>query len=148
MFIIGTGIVFALAPPIYLYNSIPKDSAAAFATAKDTPNVALAPNLPLLSVPSNSISALSIAGWSYAFIPSNSGAIIVFTFCTAFNTPFPIYLDESPSLNSTASNAPVEAPDGTIATPTEPSINSTVTCTVGFPLESNTSKASMLSISK
>jgi len=36
MFIIGTGIVFALAPPIYLYNSIPKDSAAAFATAKDT----------------------------------------------------------------------------------------------------------------
>ena len=72
----------------------------------------------------------------------------MFTFSTAFKTPFPIYLDGSPSLNSTASNAPVEAPDGTKATPSLPSNVSTVTCTVGFPLESNTSKAFTLSISK
>ena len=73
---------------------------------------------------------------------------MLFTFSTAFKTPLPIYLDLSPSLNSTASKAPVEAPDGTSATPHEPSINSTVTCTVGFPLESKTSNALMFSISK
>ena len=148
MFIIGTGNVLALTPPIYSYNSWPKEAAAAFAQARDTPNVAFAPNTPLLSVPSKSISILSIATWSYTFIPSNFGAIIELTLSTAFRTPFPIYLDLSPSLNSTASKLPVDAPDGTIATPTEPSNVTTSTCTVGFPLESNTSSASTLSISK
>ena len=52
-----------------------------------------------------------------------------------------MYLPLSPSLNSTASKAPVEAPDGTIALPTAPLSNATSTSTVGFPLESNTSLA-------
>ena len=59
-----------------------------------------------------------------------------------------MYLNLSPSRNSTASKAPVEAPDGTIAIPSDPSIVTTSTCTVGFPLESNTSNAFTLSISK
>ena len=46
--------------------------------------------------------------------------IVVLTFSTAFKTPFPKYLDLSPSLNSTASKLPVDAPDGTIATPLYP----------------------------
>ena len=60
IFIIGTGNTFAFNPPIYLYSGNPKALAAAFATANDTPNIAFAPNLPLLLVPSNSISILSI----------------------------------------------------------------------------------------
>ena len=64
MFIIGTGNTLALTPPMYLYNGISNDLAAALATANDTPKIALAPNLPLLSVPSNSISNLSIPTWS------------------------------------------------------------------------------------
>ena len=72
----------------------------------------------------------------------------MFTFSTAFKTPFPKYLDLSPSLNSTASKLPVDAPDGTIATPLNPPTVVTSTCTVGFPLESKTSKASTLSIAK
>ena len=148
MFIIGIGNVFAFVPPMYLYRLIPSAFAAALATASDTPSVAFAPNLPLFSVPSNSISFLSISTCSNTFIPSSSGAIISFTFATAFVTPFPKYLDLSPSLSSTASKLPVDAPDGTIATPFEPSSVTTSTCTVGFPLESNISKALTSSIAK
>ncbi|KKC29358.1 hypothetical protein CDSM653_01626 [Caldanaerobacter subterraneus subsp. pacificus DSM 12653] len=141
MFIIGTGSVLAFTPPKYWYRGRPSSSAAAFATAKDTPKIAFAPNLLLLGVPSSSIIALSIATWSCASIPINSGAIMSFTFCTAFNTPFPKYLDLSPSLNSIASKAPVEAPDGTAALPTAPLSNSTSTSIVGLPRESNISLA-------
>ena len=107
-----------------------------------------APNLALLSVPSNSINVLSNLTWSYTFIPTISSLIVVLTFSTAFNTPFPKYLDLSPSLNSTASKLPVDAPDGTIATPEKPPSVTTSTWTVGFPLESNTSKAFTSSIAK
>ena len=148
MFIIGIGNVLAFTPPKYLYRLIPKLLAAALATARDTPNVAFAPNLPLFSVPSISINFLSISTWSNTFIPSSSGAIISFTFATAFVTPFPRYLDLSPSLNSTASKLPVDAPDGTIATPFDPSSVTTSTCTVGFPLESSISSALISSIAK
>ena len=53
MFIIGIGSVFALTPPIYLYNGNPYSVAAAFATAKETPNIAFAPKFDLFSVPSS-----------------------------------------------------------------------------------------------
>ena len=43
---------------------MPKDAAAAFATASDTPSIALAPSLPLFSVPSKSIIILSILACS------------------------------------------------------------------------------------
>ena len=59
-----------------------------------------------------------------------------------------MYLSVSPSLNSTASKLPVDAPDGTIATPENPPSVTTSTCTVGFPLESNTSSAFTVSIPK
>ncbi len=61
MFIIGTGNCLALNPPRYWYNSNPSKSAAALATAMETPKIAFAPNLPLFFVPSNSIIFLSIA---------------------------------------------------------------------------------------
>ena len=104
--------------------------------------------MPLFSVPSSLIIVASILACSYTFIPSISLLITSFTFSTAFNTPFPKYLSLSPSLNSTASKLPVDAPDGTIATPENPPSVTTSTCTVGFPLESNTSNALTLSISK
>ena len=54
MFIIGTGNTCAFGPPTYRNNSSPEDSAAAFATASDTPSSAFAPNRPLSGVPSRS----------------------------------------------------------------------------------------------
>ena len=148
MFIIGTGNIVPLIPPIYWYSSIPREIAVAFATASDTPSVAFAPKFDLFNVSSNSISSSSIFLWLYAFIPIIFLAIFLFTFSTAFSTPFPIYLVLSLSRNSTASKLPVDAPDGTIATPNEPSSNKTSTCTVGFPLESSTSNAFTFSIDK
>ena len=59
----------------------------------------------------------------------------MFTLFTAVKTPFPRYLFLSPSLNSTASYFPVEAPDGTAALKT-PSLVVTYASTVGLPLES------------
>ncbi len=90
IFIIGTGKVFALTPPTYLYNDIFDSFAAAFATANETPNIALAPSFDLLGVPSRSIIIWSMMFCSKIDIPKSSSAIISFTFSTAFNTPFPI----------------------------------------------------------
>ena len=95
----------------------------------------------MLGVPSKSIINLSIATWSKASIPITASAIISFTFSTAFKTPLPKYLDLSPSLNSTASWTPVDAPDGTDALPIAPPSKYTSTSTVGFPLESRISLA-------
>jgi len=52
IFIIGTGSMVALTPPTYLYSGRSQESAAALQTARDTPRIALAPRLPLSSVPS------------------------------------------------------------------------------------------------
>ena len=48
MFIMGVGSRWALTPPRYWYSDRPADSAAARATASDTPRIALAPSLVLL----------------------------------------------------------------------------------------------------
>lgn len=48
----GVGSRWALTPPRYWYSDRPADSAAARATASDTPRMALAPSLVLLGVPS------------------------------------------------------------------------------------------------
>ena len=53
------------------------------------PRIAFAPRLPLLGVPSSSMSAASIAAWSAASSPSSAGAIVSTTFATAFRTPLP-----------------------------------------------------------
>ena len=69
-----------------------------------------------------------------------------FTLETAFKQPFPKYLDLSPSLNSTASLSPVDAPDGTAALPIAPQAKYTSTSTVGFPLESSISLPTIFAI--
>ena len=65
--------------------------------------------------------------------------IFVLIFSTAFVTPFPKYLSLSPSLNSSASNSPVDAPLGAVPLATVPSTNVISASTVGFPLESRIS---------
>ena len=60
MFIIGTGRVLEVAPPTYRYIGKLQKSAAAFAQAKETPRIALAPKRDLLGVPSISIINVSI----------------------------------------------------------------------------------------
>ena len=77
IFIIGTGNCLVLKPPRYWYNSTPKKSDAAFATAIETPKIAFAPNLLLFLVPSKIIIVLSIATCSVTSIPIISGAITV-----------------------------------------------------------------------
>ena len=146
MFIIGVGSTLPFTPPRYWKSGRPTDSAAALATAIDTPRIAFAPSLPLFGVPSSSMRVLSRPTWSKASHPRIFSAMISFTFSTAFRVPLPRYLDLSPSRSSTASCTPVDAPDGTIALPMEPSSSSTSTSTVGFPLESRTSLATTSSI--
>ena len=92
--------------------------------------------------------SLSALTWSVASKPISSGAMIVFTFSTALITPLPkkrffalkplrkFLSANAPSRNSSASETPVDAPDGTAARPSEPSASSTSTSTVGLPRES------------
>ena len=107
----------------------------------ETPSIALAPRLLLFSVPSISMRRLSMYAWSSASSPSISGTIVLFTLLTAFVTPFPLYLPGSPSLSSSASHSPVDAPEGTMALPMAPLSSVISTSTVGFPLLSSTSLA-------
>ena len=144
MFIIGIGRVFP--SPTYLYKGIPLSFAAAFKQAIETPNIALAPKLLFVLVPSNSNMALSMLYWSLTSIPTTTGLIFSFTFLTAFNTPLPLNLVLSLSRISRASRTPVDAPDGTHALEIIPFSKVTSTSTVGFPLESSISLAFTLAI--
>ena len=146
MFIIGTGITRESDEPIYLYRGIPSPFAAAFATARETARIAFAPRLLLFGVPSRSIMILSMVACSKTFIPISSGAIMPLTLATAFRTPLPKYLSGSPSRNSIASCSPVDAPEGTEATPTLPQSSTTSASTVGVPRESKISRALILLI--
>lgn len=131
-------------------------AAPALATAKETPRIALAPNLPLFGVPSRLIKNSSILDWSLTSMFSliRAGPMISLTLATALVTPFPAHLSLSPSRSSTAScwpevpfgqpcgflafgaiYVPVEAPDGTMARWRPVSVT-TSTSTVGFPRES------------
>jgi len=60
-------------------------------------------------------------------------------FLIARRTPLPLNLAGSLSLNSRASCSPVEAPEGTLAEVIIPFSVSSLTLTVGFPLESRIS---------
>ena len=64
--------------------------------------------------------------------------ILLFIFWTAVITLLPKNLFWSLSLNSWASNAPVDAPEGDIAVAEEPSSKKISASTVGLPLLSNT----------
>ena len=95
-FNIGTGILnvvsvlLVMSSRIYLYKGLLYVIAAAWAQAKETAKIALAPNLVLDSVPSNLIIISSNLVCSSTFWPINAGAIIVLTLLTAFNTPLPL----------------------------------------------------------
>ena len=91
------------------------DIAADFALAKDTANNALAPRFFLFSLASKSNKILSIFDCSSGFNPFRLGEIFSFILETAKLTLFPKNLFLSKSLNSKASNDPVEAPEGDIA---------------------------------
>src|SRR3954451_1639561 len=105
--------------------------------ASETPRIAFAPSLPLFEVPSRSIIVRSRAVCSAALAPWSASAISLLTWETAFPTAFPPY-SSPPSRSSTASYSPVEAPDGTAASPRAPDSSATSTSTVGFPRESST----------
>jgi hypothetical protein len=90
----------------------------------------------LFAVPSSSIIDLSSASWSAGSRPFTASASSPFTFATAFVTALPAHA-LPPSRSSTASNSPVEAPEGTAARPAAPDFRSTSTSTVGFPRESS-----------
>ena len=135
---IGTGSVFPV--PRCLYNGTPFDAAAAWATASDTPKIALAPIADLFGVPSASSIRWSTAAWSNGERPVTANARWLFTFATALLTPVPPKRSLSPSRNSTASYRPVLAPEGTAARPIKPSDNRTSTSTVGLPRESSISR--------
>src|SRR3954453_2374116 len=68
------------------------------------------------------------------------------TAATACSTPLPPYRPLSPSRRSTASKAPVDAPEGTAARAVVPSSRRTSTSTVGLPRESRISRAPMSSM--
>ena len=92
MFIIGTGIdneVWLRRLAMYWNNGNFCDIAAARAAANETANMAFAPNFPLFSVPSSSISLLSISCWSVTSISINDDRISLLTLATAFFTPLP-----------------------------------------------------------
>src|SRR3989338_2282481 len=114
-------------------------------TAIETPTTAFPPKFDLLSVPSRFIINSSIFFWFSQFKPTTFLEIALFTLLTAFKTPFPLYLDLSPSLNSKASWLPVDAPLGTIALAFAFSVK-TLTLIGGFPLESKTFLASFFLI--
>ena len=84
-------------------------AAPAFATAKLTPRIALAPKLVLFLDPSCLIKSSSTLAWSVTSSPSlmRAGPRISLTFATALRTPLPPHLDLSPSLSSHASCCPV-----------------------------------------
>ncbi len=69
MFISGTGSTRADTPPTYLYSGRFELWAAALATARLTPRMALAPRRLLFGEPSNSIMAASRRRWSSASKP-------------------------------------------------------------------------------
>ena len=135
MFISGTGKTFEFESPKYLKRDIFFSLAAAFETARETERIAFAPSLDLLFVPSSLIIFSSISFWSKIDRLFNSFEIISFTFFTALKTDLPIY-ESNPSLNSTDSCSPVDAPDGTAALPITLFVVITSVSTVGFPLES------------
>ena len=137
-FSIGIGRAQPLVPPRYRYRGRPSSSAAALAAASEVPRMALAPSRALLSVASRATRRRSRPRWSSASQPSRWSRISRLTLATAPSTPLPMYRPP-PSRRSTASWAPVDAPDGTMARPRAPVSSRTSTSTVGLPRESRTS---------
>src|ERR671917_603015 len=107
--------------------------APARAKARETARIALAPNRDLLAVPSNSTIARSRSSCVSNDRSLNDSFKVPLTFAVAFRQPRPSYRSASPSRSSSASAAPVEAPEGTEADPTAPPSSSQTAFTVGRP---------------
>src|SRR2546428_3909160 len=88
-FINGTGRSQACGPPTERYKGSPASSAAAFATANDTPRIAFAPSLRLFGVPPRAIIPRSMAARFAASMPGSLGASTCCTLVTALRTPLP-----------------------------------------------------------
>ena len=101
--------------PKFLNNDFLFDKAEHFEFARETARIALAPKFFLFSLPSISNRTLSIFFWSSDSNPFNLLEIFLLIFSTAIFTLLPKNLSCIWSLNSCASNAPVEAPEGEIA---------------------------------
>src|SRR5690348_3943860 len=112
----------------------------------ETPSRALAPSRLLLGVPSRAIIAWSSPAWSNTSRPCSAGARMSCTFAMALKTDLPRYRFGSPSRSSSASNWPVDAPDGTVPRPRRPFSNTTSVSMVGLPRESKTWQAEMEAI--
>ncbi|CRH59423.1 Uncharacterised protein [Chlamydia trachomatis] len=88
-FIIGQGSTCEKDPPRYRYKGLCKVFAAAFANARETPRIALAPNFSLFGVPSASIIIASAVIWSNTLNPCKAGTSTFSTLEMACKTPFP-----------------------------------------------------------
>jgi hypothetical protein len=140
MFTIGIGSTGVSSPSKRRQRGIPPAFAAAHAAATETASTALAPSRLRSGEPSASRSAASRVSWSSASTPIARAASSPRTLATAPRTPRPPYL-VPPSRSSTASWAPVEAPDGTTTAPRAPERRDTSQATVGSPRESSASHA-------
>ena len=78
--------------------------------------------------------------------PFSASFISVSISFTFDKTPLPLNLKEFESLSSNASREPVEAPDGTAALPFIPDSRNTSASSVGLPLESIISLATIFFI--
>lgn len=103
----------------YLQRGIFLSAAPALAIARDTASIALAPIFPFCQpyqfyVPSRIIYIYSsIFYYLRTDQPIRAGFIILLILLTALRTPFPLKRFGSSSRSSTASQIPVDAPDGT-----------------------------------
>ena len=88
----------------------------------ETERIALAPRRERFSVPSIWQSVSSSRRWFRGLLPIRAWAISPSTWETACNTPRPMSRSP-PSRRSQASCAPVDAPEGTLATPRAPQRN-------------------------
>lgn len=125
----------------------PLASAPALAVANETARIAFAPIFYLhqphsFQVPSTSSTIfLSIQVCLVTSNPFKAGERISFTLETALRQPLPRKRFASLSRSSSASYTPVEAPDGTAALKSLPSLVITSASTVGLPRESMISRA-------
>src|SRR3989344_1537941 len=97
---------------VYSNVGISEQVAPSSKQACETERMALAPSLDLLMVPSRFSNIWSISFCLRGSCPIRYLLIIWFTLAQAFSTPSPSNRLGSPSLNSKASNRPVEAPLG------------------------------------
>ena len=89
-FIRGTGKSVDKGSPKYLYRGKSNTFAAAFAVARLTASIELAPRLDLFLEASISIITWSIFFWSKEDKPHSAGEIISWILFTAFKTPLPM----------------------------------------------------------